>query len=115
MDVVEPYHPERILRQLGHMQSILDPPYRPLKAVRGPFALKYSFKYGFQQDNWERWHNHLLPHEVQGEKVQFGFLATPDYLPWFLKVSHPMIENSSLENENLVSNTINDNELLEVR
>ncbi|KAK9088188.1 hypothetical protein Scep_027270 [Stephania cephalantha] len=26
MDVVEPYHPERILRQFGHVQSIPDPP-----------------------------------------------------------------------------------------
>ncbi|KAK9115075.1 hypothetical protein Syun_021872 [Stephania yunnanensis] len=51
MDVVEPYHPERILRQFGHVQSIPDPPYRPLKAYRGPSALKYSVKYGFQQDN----------------------------------------------------------------
>ncbi|KAK9125000.1 hypothetical protein Scep_013846 [Stephania cephalantha] len=25
MDVVEPYHPERILRQFGHVQSIPDP------------------------------------------------------------------------------------------
>ncbi|KAK9112051.1 hypothetical protein Scep_019570 [Stephania cephalantha] len=36
MDVVEPYHPERILRQFGHVQSIPDPPYRPLEAHRGP-------------------------------------------------------------------------------
>ncbi|KAK9105549.1 hypothetical protein Scep_022393 [Stephania cephalantha] len=54
MDVVEPYHPERILRQFGHVQSIPDPPYRPLEAHRDPSALKYSVKYGFQQDNWER-------------------------------------------------------------
>ncbi|KAK9087523.1 hypothetical protein Syun_029917 [Stephania yunnanensis] len=53
MDVVEPYHPERILRQFGHVQSIPDPPYGPLEAHRGPFANKYSVKYGFEQDNWE--------------------------------------------------------------
>ncbi|KAK9088768.1 hypothetical protein Scep_027850 [Stephania cephalantha] len=60
MDVVEPYHPERILRQFGHVQSIPDPPYRPLEAHRGPLANKYSVKYGFEQDNWERWRNHVL-------------------------------------------------------
>ncbi|KAK9089142.1 hypothetical protein Scep_028224 [Stephania cephalantha] len=48
MDVVEPYHPERILRQFGHVQSIPDPPYRPLEAHRGPSANKYSVKYGFE-------------------------------------------------------------------
>ncbi|KAK9128096.1 hypothetical protein Syun_016893 [Stephania yunnanensis] len=51
MDVVEPYHLERILRQFGHVQSIPDPLYRPLEAHRGPSANKYSVKYGFQQDN----------------------------------------------------------------
>ncbi|KAK9083423.1 hypothetical protein Scep_029894 [Stephania cephalantha] len=69
MDVVEPYHPERILRQFGHVQSIPDPPYRPLEAHRGPSANKYSVKYGFEQDNWERWRNHVLASEVRGEKA----------------------------------------------
>ncbi|KAK9157473.1 hypothetical protein Scep_004047 [Stephania cephalantha] len=113
MDVVEPYHPERILRQFGHVQSIPDPPYSPLEAHRGPSALKYSVKYGFQQDNWERWRNHLLAPEVHDEKAQFEFLATPDYLPWFLKVSHPVIANPSHEDEDMVATTIADNELLE--
>ncbi|KAK9133268.1 hypothetical protein Scep_012796 [Stephania cephalantha] len=106
MDVVEPYHPERILRQFGHVQSIPDPPYRPLEAHRGPFANKYSVKYGFQQDNWERWRNHLLAPEVRGDKAEFEFLATPDYLPWFLKVSHPVITYPSLEDHDMVATTI---------
>ncbi|KAK9105295.1 hypothetical protein Scep_022139 [Stephania cephalantha] len=113
MDVVEPYHPERILRQFGHVQSIPDPPYRPLEAHRGPSALKYSVKDGLQQDNWERWRNHLLAPEVRGDKAQFEFLATPDYLPWFLKVSHPVIANPSYEDEDMVATTIADNDLLE--
>ncbi|KAK9139649.1 hypothetical protein Scep_009330 [Stephania cephalantha] len=113
MDVVEPYHPERILRQFGYVQSIPDPPYRPLEAHRCPSANKYSVKYGFQQDNWERWRNHLLAPEVRGEKAEFEFLATPDYLPWFLKVSHPLISNPSFEDHDMVATTIADNELLE--
>ncbi|KAK9112889.1 hypothetical protein Scep_020408 [Stephania cephalantha] len=113
MDVVEPYHPERILRQFSHVQSISDPPYRPLEAHRDPSALKYSVKYGFQQDNWERWRNHLLAPEVHGEKAQFKFLATLDYLPWFLKVFHPIIANPSHEDEDMVATTIADNDLLE--
>ncbi|KAK9166518.1 hypothetical protein Scep_001709 [Stephania cephalantha] len=113
MDVVEPYHPEMILRQFGHVQSIPDPPYRPLEAHRGPSALKYSIKYGFQADNWERWRNHLLAPEVRGEKAEFEFLATPDYLPWFLKVSHPLITNPRYFDDDLVATTIADNELLE--
>ncbi|KAK9142777.1 hypothetical protein Syun_012177 [Stephania yunnanensis] len=112
MDMVEPYHLEMILRKFGHVQSILDPPYRPLEAHRGPSALKYSVKYGFQQDNWECWRNHLFP-KVHGEKAQFEFLAIPDYLPWFLNVSHLVIANRSHEDEDMVVTTIVDNELLE--
>ncbi|KAK9100245.1 hypothetical protein Scep_023675 [Stephania cephalantha] len=100
-------------RQFGHVQSIPDPPYRPLKAHRGPSANKYSVKYGFQQDNWERWRNHLLAPEVRGDKAEFEFFATLDYLPWFLKVSHPVITNPSHEDEDMLATTIADNELLE--
>ncbi|KAK9150356.1 hypothetical protein Syun_008665 [Stephania yunnanensis] len=46
MSVVEPYHSERILRQLGHIQSILDPHVRPLEVVQIPYALKYFVEYG---------------------------------------------------------------------
>ncbi|KAK9104986.1 hypothetical protein Scep_021830 [Stephania cephalantha] len=113
MDVVEPYHPERILRQFGHVQSIPDPPYWPLEAHRGPSALKYSVKYGFQADNWERWRNNLLAPEVRGENAEFEFLATPEYLPWFLKVSHPLITNTRYFDDDMVATTIADNELLE--
>ncbi|KAK9111765.1 hypothetical protein Scep_019284 [Stephania cephalantha] len=40
MDIMEPYHPERFLRQLGHVQDVPAPSYRPLEASRGPSALK---------------------------------------------------------------------------
>ncbi|KAK9098919.1 hypothetical protein Syun_025964 [Stephania yunnanensis] len=57
--------------------------------------------------------NHLLAPEVRGDKAEFKFLATPDYLPWFLKVSHPVITNPSLEDHDMVATTMADNELLE--
>ncbi|KAK9157860.1 hypothetical protein Scep_004434 [Stephania cephalantha] len=66
---------------------------RPLEAVRGLSAQKYSVKYGFQPENRERWWNHLLSPESRGVKTWFEFMATQDYLPWFIRVSHPSIEN----------------------
>ncbi|KAK9093285.1 hypothetical protein Syun_028196 [Stephania yunnanensis] len=72
-----------------------------------------SVKYGFEQDNWERWRNHVLAPEVRGENAVFEFLATPDYLPWFVKVSHPVITNPSFEDLVMVASTIADNEILE--
>ncbi|KAK9086684.1 hypothetical protein Syun_029078 [Stephania yunnanensis] len=38
MDVVEPYHPERILRQFGHVQSIPDPPCLSIGSTQRPIC-----------------------------------------------------------------------------
>ncbi|KAK9114665.1 hypothetical protein Syun_021462 [Stephania yunnanensis] len=57
--------------------------------------------------------NHVLAPEVRGEKAVFEFLATPDYLPWFVKVSHPVITNPSFEDLVMVASTISNNEILE--
>ncbi|KAK9148115.1 hypothetical protein Scep_006872 [Stephania cephalantha] len=105
--------PERILETVWPCAIYIDPPYRPLEAHEAHLANKYSVKYGFEQDNWERWRNHVLAPEVRGEKAVFEFLATPDYLPWFVKVSHPVITNPSFEDLEMVATTIADNELLE--
>ncbi|KAK9158527.1 hypothetical protein Scep_005101 [Stephania cephalantha] len=48
-----------------------------------------------------------------GARRRFEFLATPEYLPWFVKVSHPVITNPSFEDLVMVSSTIADNEILE--
>ncbi|KAK9132968.1 hypothetical protein Scep_012496 [Stephania cephalantha] len=111
MDVVEPYHRRGLRDGLGMCNL-----YQILRTVHWKHtesANKYSVKYWFHQDYWERWRNHLLAPEVRGDKTEFEFLATPDYLPWFLKVSHPVITNPTLEDHYMVATTIADNELLE--
>ncbi|KAK9105011.1 hypothetical protein Scep_021855 [Stephania cephalantha] len=40
-------------------------------------------------------------------------MATSEYLPWFLRVSHPVIENLSNEDDADVTYTIVDNEVFE--
>ncbi|KAK9166424.1 hypothetical protein Scep_001615 [Stephania cephalantha] len=114
MDVVEPYHRSGLRDGLAtcNLYQILS--YRPLEAHRGPSREQILGQVWVpRQDNWERWRNHLLAPEVRGDKAEFEFLATPDYLPWFLKVSHPVITNPSHEDEDMVATTIADNELLE--
>ncbi|KAK9118322.1 hypothetical protein Scep_016415 [Stephania cephalantha] len=113
MDVVEPYHPERILRQFGHVQSIPDPPYRPLEAHRGPSRNKSPSSMGSKARQLGAMEEPFVGFEVRGDKAEFEFLATPDYLPWFLKVSHPVITNPSIEDHDMVATTIANNELLE--
>ncbi|KAK9125096.1 hypothetical protein Scep_013942 [Stephania cephalantha] len=50
MVVVEPYHPNSFLRQLGHVQRIPLAPYNPTRAQRGKVVASYVVKYNFQDE-----------------------------------------------------------------
>ncbi|KAK9157778.1 hypothetical protein Scep_004352 [Stephania cephalantha] len=54
--------------------------------------------------------DHLLSHESRGEKMQFEFMATPDYLPWSIRVSHPATENPAYTEG--ATDTVTDYELM---
>ena len=60
IDVVEPYHPDRILRQFGRVQTIPPPLLIPIRATRGPTANAYHIAYQYFDQVWERWNDHLL-------------------------------------------------------
>ncbi|RWR88577.1 serine/threonine-protein phosphatase 7 long form [Cinnamomum micranthum f. kanehirae] len=47
MDVVELYHPDRILRQFGRVQTIPSAPLSPIRAARGPTANAYQIAYQY--------------------------------------------------------------------
>ncbi|KAH7861868.1 hypothetical protein Vadar_031931 [Vaccinium darrowii] len=81
LSVVEPYMPDSVLRQLGLVQSVSGPPIAPERGGKGGDEWTYEF--------WENWGNHLLPDD-KGVFVRprVPWECTPDYLPWFRKVSH---------------------------
>ena len=60
MDVIEPYHLERVLRQFERIQTILRAPLAPTRANRGSTAGSYCIVYVFLDQMWERWEDHLL-------------------------------------------------------
>ncbi|XP_028053396.1 protein MAIN-LIKE 1-like [Camellia sinensis] len=47
LDVVEPYHPERVLRQFGRVQTIPPAPLDLVRAVRGATAGRYRVMYQY--------------------------------------------------------------------
>ena len=47
MDVVESYHPDRVLRQFDRIQSIPPTPLAPIRATRGPTVAQYHIAYGY--------------------------------------------------------------------
>ncbi|KAL7242873.1 hypothetical protein ACSBR1_015304 [Camellia fascicularis] len=47
MHIVEPYHPDRVLRQFGRVQIIPSPPLAPVQASRGSAAKQYTIAYKY--------------------------------------------------------------------
>ncbi|KAG5557551.1 hypothetical protein RHGRI_007704 [Rhododendron griersonianum] len=78
MTVVEPYLPNRVLRQFGLVQFIPGPPLAPLRGSKGSTDAL-----------WQNWRDHLL-HEDKRVPVRPGvpWESHHDYLPWFKTVSH---------------------------
>ncbi|GMP24879.1 hypothetical protein CsSME_00043671 [Camellia sinensis var. sinensis] len=60
LDVVEPYHPDRVLRQFGRVQTIPDAPLAPSRGARGNISARYTVMYRYLDRMWEAWDNHVL-------------------------------------------------------
>ena len=60
--VVEPYHPERVLRQFGYIQTIPPRPFTPPQPDRSILLDQY----------WERWTDHVLTDKSRGRRCQYS-------------------------------------------
>jgi len=91
--VIEPYHPERVLRQFGHVQNIPPPPLSPVEAKRGTVTTTYKIIYDFISDSWIRWDFHLLPAHRRGRRARVPWEYSEDYLTWYQRITHQVIQN----------------------
>ncbi|XP_052182064.1 protein MAIN-LIKE 1-like [Diospyros lotus] len=91
--VIEPYHPERVLRQFGHKQNIPPPPLSPIEAKRGRATATYKVIYNFINDSWSRWDFHLLPAHRRGGLALVPWECSEDYLAWYHRITHRVIQN----------------------
>ncbi|XP_052177965.1 protein MAIN-LIKE 1-like isoform X2 [Diospyros lotus] len=91
--VIEPYHPERVLRQFGHVQNIPPPPLSPVEVKRGTTTTTYKVIYDFINDSWTRWDFHLLPAHRRGERALVPWEYSEDYLTWYQRITHRVIQN----------------------
>ncbi|KAF7143288.1 hypothetical protein RHSIM_Rhsim05G0108800 [Rhododendron simsii] len=89
MSVLEPYLPDRVLRQFGMVQLVPGPPLVPLRGSRGANSHSYSVVYAYTDGQWENWRDHVMNADKR-VAIQPGvpWESHPDYLPWFLTVSH---------------------------
>ncbi|KAK1258499.1 hypothetical protein QJS04_geneDACA017288 [Acorus gramineus] len=92
--VFEPYMPDRMLRQLGHIQTIPLDPTRPDQRTRRPRAASgYKVSYGGNVEHMEQWENGLLGPKTRGSQVQRPWDTVPEYMGWFERVSHRFVQN----------------------
>ncbi|KAG5549659.1 hypothetical protein RHGRI_014833 [Rhododendron griersonianum] len=89
MAVLELYLPDRVLRQFGMVQLDPGPPLVPLRGSRGANSHSYNVVYAYTDGQWENWRDHVMNAEKR-VRIQPGvpWDSHPDYLPWFLTVSH---------------------------
>lgn len=92
-DVVEPYCPERVLRQFGRVQTIPPAPRAVFQGVRGSNAHSYRPMYNYLAGMWEAWGNHVLSEEARSIPVRRPSDTVRGYLDWFTSISHPIVHN----------------------
>ncbi|KAI8559227.1 hypothetical protein RHMOL_Rhmol04G0156800 [Rhododendron molle] len=90
MSYVEPYLPDRVLRQFGLLQRIPADPIAPLRASRGQHT--YDVVYEWTEGFCSSPDYHLVP-EDKRERTPPGipWVCTEDYLPWLMVFSHPRV------------------------
>ena len=93
LDVIEPYHPHKVLRQFGFVQTILPAPLGSIRASRGFTAEKYKVSYKFLDQCWVTWEDHILSVSHRGHWAQHVWECASDYLEWFCRISHPRVQN----------------------
>ncbi|KAL3652583.1 hypothetical protein CASFOL_002264 [Castilleja foliolosa] len=90
-DVVEPYNPDRVLRQFGYIQTIPRDPVRAGDIPRGDSRAKVLLS--SLAPYYDMWRGHVLPSEVFIRRAAPPWEFVPAYMSWYRKSSHPIIQN----------------------
>jgi len=93
MNIIEPYMPDRILRQFGFIQRIPSSPLQPIKVKRPVLALSYKVEYPAMESQWSMQAAHELQLHHYGTRAMPCYEAYDDYIRWYLRISHPRIQN----------------------
>ncbi|KAL3649772.1 hypothetical protein CASFOL_006175 [Castilleja foliolosa] len=87
-DVVEPYYPERVLRQFGFVQTI---PRDPVELSRHDSRAKAFLS--AQAAYFDRWRDHVLRPEAFVGRAVPEWQYVGEYMEWYMRCSHPIIQN----------------------
>lgn len=85
--VVEPYMPDRCLRQLGYIQKVPMPILQPMSVVRSSRVVLYSFKFSNSDVVWERFRASRL-HISDYTPCTYASEEELGYAMWYNTRSH---------------------------
>ncbi|XP_028081231.1 protein MAIN-LIKE 2-like [Camellia sinensis] len=94
LDVVEPYYPDRVLRQFGRVQTILDAPLAPSRGARGNISARYTVMYRYLDKIWEAWDNHVLSEQRRSTPVRQPWECVPGYMDWYKNITYLYVEHT---------------------
>ncbi|KAK1325756.1 hypothetical protein QJS10_CPA01g01826 [Acorus calamus] len=100
-NISEPYMSDRDFRQLGHVQIIPGTPIQPQRDVRrNQSATSYRVDYPGSVQLVEQWVDSVLSSRTRGDPVCRPSEAVLEYLGWFRRNSHMIVQNP--QNKKLV-------------
>ncbi|XP_028101388.1 protein MAIN-LIKE 2-like [Camellia sinensis] len=97
LDVVEPYHLDRVLRQFSRVQTIPDAPLAPSRGARGNISARYTVMYRYLDRIWEAWDNHVLSEQRRSTPVHQPWECVPGYIymNWYMNITHLYVEHTN--------------------
>lgn len=91
MHIIEPYMPDRVLRQFGYLQIIPSAPIVPLRGTkRSRLMNTYRVNHSAMDSQWNV-PRCGLDSAYYGHQAQPPHQAVSDYLEWFIERSHPRV------------------------
>ncbi|XP_028092440.1 protein MAIN-LIKE 1-like [Camellia sinensis] len=99
LEVVGPYHPDRVLRQFSRVQTIPNPPLGPMCASRRATAPRYNVMYAYLDIILEAWDNHVLSDRRRSTPVRQPWDCVPGYMDWYQTITHMHVQNTSCRSQ----------------
>ncbi|KAF9587001.1 hypothetical protein IFM89_039780 [Coptis chinensis] len=92
LDIAEGYNINRVLRQVGYVQTI---PGRPIQPKYGSKKanVRYNVSHYTFSRLWTSGDNHVLSKFERGERVVASSDCDNRYIDWFNNISHPRMQN----------------------
>ncbi|XP_074264543.1 protein MAINTENANCE OF MERISTEMS-like [Silene latifolia] len=90
LDIVEPYQPDRCMRQFGYIQAIPLPMPIPIVESR---AANGNYRLDFGQEPDKTWgsENSITPLRKLSRKAYMLFEYGDGYMTWYAEISHPYL------------------------